>query len=234
MGLSIAYKLGLPAATDRETVMRRVEQLRERARQLPFALVTELMVSNRDEPLGTSGPEGIELEFWYRSWANLTLHASSESQAETLPESIGFVIYPGKECEPAAFGMAWSPPRGEDWNALPDQPFTWCWQSACKTQYASIVSSEHFLSCHTSLVALLDAARELGFDVTVFDEGGYWESRDADRLLAQVETMNQLMAGFAGMLHDEMGDEHSIDAAIFSHPDFERLETKEMAPPPEH
>jgi hypothetical protein len=234
MGLSIAYKLGLPAATDRETVMRRVEQLRERARQLPFALVTELMVSNHDEPLGTSGPEGIELEFWYRSWANLTLHASSESQAETLPESIGFVIYPGKECEPAAFGMAWSPPRGEDWNALPDQPFTWCWQSACKTQYASIVSSEHFLSCHTSLVALLDAARELGYDVTVFDEGGYWESRDADRLLAQVETMNQLMAGFAGMLHDEMGDEHSIDAAIFSHPDFERLETKAMAPPPEH
>ena len=233
MGLSIAYKLGLPAATDRETVTRRVEQLRERARQLPFALVTEMMVSKRDEPLGESGPEGIELEFWYRSWANLTLHASSESQGETLPESIGFVIYPGKECEPAAFGMAWSPPRGEDWNALPDQPFTWCWQSACKTQYASIVSSEHFLSCHTSLVTLLDSAHELGFDVTVFDEGGYWESRDADRLLAKVETMNQLMAGFAGMLHDEMGDEHSIDAAIFSHPDFERLETRAMSPPPE-
>jgi len=228
MGLSIAYRLGLPAATERDTVVRRVEQLRDRALQLPFTLVTDLMASSVGESLGRPAAHGVELEFWYRSWANLTLHSTSDGGDDSLPESIGFVVYPGNECEPAAFGLAWSPPRDEQWSGIPDAPFTWCWQSVCKTQYASKVSVEHFVTCHSALVALLDAARELGFDVEVHDEGGYWESRDPNRLLAEVGKMNEIVAGLAGALHDAIGDEHRIDAAIFSHPDFERLETRAM------
>jgi hypothetical protein len=87
------------------------------------------------------------------------------------------------------------------------------------------------LRCHRSLVALLDAAHTLGFQVTVRDETGYWESRDADQLLGAVTHMNQLIAGFAGTVTDavrDMGiDSRGISAQIFKHPDFERLEMAE-------
>jgi hypothetical protein len=73
---------------------------------------------------------------------------------------------------------------------------------------------------------------ELGFDVQVVDEGGYWESRDADLLLASVDHMNQLVAGIAGTLYDRLGPDHPVDAPIFAHPDFERLETRIISPPP--
>ena len=36
--------------------------------------------------------------------------------------------------------------------------------------------------------------------------------------------MNRIMAHFAGALHDAISPEHSVQAAIFEHPDFEHLE----------
>jgi hypothetical protein len=232
MGLSIAYQLNLPAATPRAVVEERLVQLQECARRLPFALVTDFMETRAGDTLGPA-PQPLELEFWFRSWAALTFDPDpGDGGGDELPDSIGFLVMPGNECEPLAIGMAWAPARDDDWTALPDQPYCWSWQSVCKTQYASMVSPDHFVQCHTSVVALLDAAAGLGFQVRVADEGGYWESRDPDRLLAEVETMNRLIAAFAGGLHDAIGAEHPIDAPIFAHPDFERLETKGMPPPP--
>ena len=230
MGLSIAYQLNLPAATPRSVVEERVRQLRERATQLPFLLVTDMMETRAGDTLGPA-PEPLELEFFFRSWAAITFCSDPECGAgDELPDAIGFFAIPGKECEPVAIGMAWAPARDEDWNPLPDEPYCWSWQSACKTQYASMVSPEHFVQCHSAVIALLDAAAALGFQVRVLDEGGYWESRDADRLLGEVERMNRVIATLAGGLHDAIGAEHPIDAPIFSHPDFERLETKGMPP----
>lgn len=233
MGLSIAYRLALPAGTDRETVVSRMERLRERARHLPLALVTEMMATSSGESLGAPGVKGVvELEFWYRSWANLTLHSTTERGDDTLPESIGFVVYPGSDCEPAAFGLAWAPPLDEQWSCMPDEPYTWSWQSVCKTQYASNVSPEHFLACHSAIISLLDAARDLGFEVAVFDEAEFWETRDPGTLLSKVETMNELVAGLAGALDDALGDDHAVVAPIFSHPDLGRLGVGVVRPAP--
>lgn len=230
MGLSIAYQLSLPAETPRTAVVQRVQQLRARAVQMGFPLVTHLFEATPNSALGRA-PRPLEVEWVFQSWAALTLCCDPEEDSfNTVPDAVGFAIAIGDECEPAVFGMAWAPARGADGNQLDDQPFCWSWSSVCKTQYASLVSTEHFVHCHTSLIALLDAAAELGFSVHVFDEGGYWESRDADRLLAVLENMNRLIATFAGALHDAIGDEHPIQAPIFSHPDFERLETKGMPP----
>jgi len=230
MGLSIAYQLNLPAATTREVVEERLHQLQECARRLPFTLVTDMMQTRAGETLGPA-PRPLELEFFFRSWAAITLDSDPEAGgSDELPDAVGFFVIPGKECEPVALGMAWAPARDDDWSPLTDQPYCWSWQSVCKTQYASMVSADHFVRCHTSIVALLDAAVGLGFQVRVADEGGYWESRDTDRLLAEVEKMNRLIATLAGGLHDAIGAEHAIEAPIFGHPDFERLETKGMPP----
>lgn len=72
----------------------------------------------------------------------------------------------------------------DDWNC-------WYWQSFCKTQYASAASEEHFLSCHRMVVSLLDEAKRIGFEVAVHCEGSYWDTRDAEQLLAEVRPANR-------------------------------------------
>lgn len=228
MGLTINYRLRLPAATSPADVTERVEQLRSAAARLAFEKVGGLVTLRAGQLLGDMDPPD-PLEFPFRLWAS---YASDQDDPETggfsdiLPDAIGFTVLPGAECEPAPFGVAWGPPRDDDWNVLRALPWTWQFSACCKTQYASIVSAEHFVRCHTSIVALLDAAAELGFGVTVYDEGGFWDSRDTDTLLTHVEHMNRVVAALGGVIHDALGTEHRIEAPIFGHPDFERLETR--------
>jgi hypothetical protein len=80
---------------------------------------------------------------------------------------------------------------------------------------------QHFLDCHLRMVDMMEYAIQSGIDVTVWDEGQYWETRDRNVLLAELEKMNRLIAGIAGRVHDSS---LSIEAPIFEHPDFERLE----------
>ena len=89
-----------------------------------------------------------------------------------------------------------------------------------------MVSDEHLIHCHTTLVALLEEAIRLGFDVTVRDEAQYWETRDTARLLAEVREMNRVVAGIAGALYDAVGENAHTAGAIFEHPEFEVLETR--------
>ena len=88
------------------------------------------------------------------------------------------------------------------------------------------MSDEHLIHCHTTLVALLDEAIQLGFEVTVRDETHYWETRDADRLVAEVREMNRIVARIAGAMHDAVGEEARTEGAIFQHPWFEELESE--------
>src|SRR5262249_28971131 len=110
----------------------------------------------------------------------------------------------------------------------------WYWWCACKTQYASVVSDEHFVKVHTGLVAMLDAAIELGFVVDVIDEGGYWESRSKEVLVASVTRMNQLIARLGGTLSDALGNAKKHEALILHRRRCERLGRgkKPTSPPP--
>ena len=123
------------------------------------------------------------------------------ARTDLLPDAVGFAVKPGDYCEAATFGLAWAPPKDEDGNRLHDEPYIWHWHTVCKTQYASVISDEHLIRCHTSLVALLDRAPALGLGVTVRDETHYWETRDTGRLLAEVREMNRIVARFAGACH---------------------------------
>jgi hypothetical protein len=129
---------------------------------------------------------------------------------------VGFAIWPGRESEAAIIGFIrrLDMARGVD---------DWFWYCACKTQYASLVSEQHLVTVHTALISVLDHAIELGVEVDVQDETGYWETRDVAVLIDSVRNMNALIARFAGALSDAI-EPAKVEAPIFEHPDFEHLE----------
>src|SRR5205085_10576436 len=88
----------------------------------------------------------------------------------------------------------------------------WSWWCSCKTQYACNTSEEHFVTVHTSLIAMLDAARDAGLELDVHDEGDYWETRSRGKLLGHVRQMNHLVARLTGALSDAIGDDHEVKA----------------------
>ena len=239
MGLTIHYQLRAPAAEPESVVFERICALRARAKQLPFAAVSDVVQFSETELVLAWPMEGLafrrledvvdvaarsERRDLYRR------HVGAPEDAWPLPDvpdvfpvrAVGFAIAPGPGAEPAAFGLATMRPAGTT---------DWSWHWWCKTQYASNHGEENFLRCHGSLVALLDAASALGFSVEVHDDTGYWESRDTTELLARVAEMNRIIAQFAGAFVDGAraagADSRQIQGAIFTHPDFERLESQE-------
>ena len=243
MGLHLCYELALDPATPESTVIAQIAALREQALALPFEAVTDvvrLTEGDLAEPNPLHGLAFMQLEDVVQHsavWAREQLHCRqigiSEDDCYTREEevpasvrtlAIGFAVAPGRGCEPAAFGLT-SIRYGEDAQSH------WWWHQCCKTQYASVVSDEHLLRCHGSLVAILDAAERAGFEVVVRDETGYWESREPGQLFDAVARMNQVVALFAGRLTDAVreagADSRQVRGSIFEHPDFERLEMPE-------
>jgi hypothetical protein len=94
-----------------------------------------------------------------------------------------FPVWPGKGCEPAAFGCCKLP-------AVKD----WRWSYSCCTQPASRPAHgglENFLRCHLAVIGLLDAITQAGLaEVKVKDDGGYWERRDPNKLAEAVQAWN--------------------------------------------
>jgi hypothetical protein len=133
--------------------------------------------------------------------------------------AIGFVVAPGQRCEPAPIGFL----KRRDPEADREE---WFWYTSCKTQYASVVSEKHLITCHSALVSVLDRAIEIGVDVVVRDETGYWESRETSVLVESVREMNRIVAAFAGAMRDALPSMR-VGGAIFQHPRFEWVEMGE-------
>jgi hypothetical protein len=233
MGLHLCYELALPRETAATAVAQRLRLLHEAAARLPFANVSSLVQVTDGEALGDVNLFDCSLEDFFRLSARARLDPKDEhtgKRADRLPDGVGFAVHPGQYCEGATFGLAWVPPEDEDGNRLSGEPYVWHWHFCCKTQYASVVSDEHLIHCHTTLVALLEEATRLGFDVTVRDETHYWETRDTNVLLAEVREMNRIVARIAGAMHDAVPEGVRTEGAIFKHPEFEVLETRPARP----
>jgi hypothetical protein len=238
MGLTVHYEFRAAASAASE-VIERLSALRRRAVELPFDAVSELVRFGETDLTGPWPMRGLAFP---RLEDVVDVAARSERQDIYCRHTgisgddrwrvdvplrfpvlaVGFSVAPGPGSEPAAFGLATMRPPGTT---------GWSWHSFCKTQYASNHGEDNFLRCHQSVVAVLDAARELDFDVVVHDEGGYWESRDARALLMRVGDMNRIVARFAGAFVDHVrdagADSRQVQGEIFQHPDFERLESDE-------
>jgi hypothetical protein len=213
MGLHLNYELRLPGSATSQQVTATVERLRAFALEIPFERVSEIYQAGPggDFPLG----EGL------RTAASIIAEVFTDDTPPLISDihtARGFSVLPGDGCETASFAfMKRAAQGGSDGE--------WFWHSSCKTQYASVISDRHLVACHTGLVKLLDYAIQIGVSVVVRDEAHYWETRDEQRLIAEVHAMNQIVAAFAGKLSDLGGlPDGRLCAPIFRHPRFERLE----------
>lgn len=145
-------------------------------------------------------------------------------------EAVYFTVYLGDGCETCSFGLVRYPEtvtyqgRKIDVNCP-----GWVWRDFCKTQYASnpqYGGVQNFLRCHLGLIAILDMAQKFGFEMEVYDEGGYWENRSVEKLLRELADYNQLVAAIAGKIKDQIDKNTTLIASIFDYPNFEHLEAK--------
>jgi hypothetical protein len=248
VGLHLCYELTLPAAAEEEEVAALVARLRERVRRLPFDGVSDLVrltgatLAERPRLRGLAFRRLEDVAHINATFAREELYARCMGipddarfvqlghdiicHAPEIPLNMpavayGFAIAVGEGSEPASLGALRIHPNGCERSA-------WWWHCCCKTQYASVHGDDNLLRCHGALVAALEAAQAVGFELRVRDETGYWESRDSEQLTRNVRDMNRLVASFAGRLTDAVraagADSRGIQGEIFKHPDFERLE----------
>jgi hypothetical protein len=241
----LCYELHLPCESTDADAEALVAALRDCALGLPFDAVSTVVRLDEHTMSGPSPIRGLtydgleDVAHHSALWARHELYRrrmgipdeDEYTRVDTPPDlpvlAYGFAVAPGRGSEPASFGLS---------RLTDGQPSQWWWHRCCKTQYASNLGDEHLLRCHGSLVSLLDAAIELGFEVVVRDETGFWESRDPRTLIDAVAEMNRIVARFAGTFVDAVrdagGDSRQVGGAIFEHPEFERLESPARDRPP--
>jgi hypothetical protein len=230
MGLTIHYEL--QAATRSPKIARQfVVQLRQKALDLPFKEVGEVIDLGREEI------ETLDRENPFR-WLMIQAEGSVEQgdfhyRVKPL-RVIAFSAQPGDGSEEANFGLAVFPKTievddGSRWPHRKKRIRTglgdWSWGSFCKTQYASNPAYggvENFLRCHLAVVKLLDHAAHLGILKEVKDEGDFWQKRDVKALAQEVGEWNTMIAGWAGRLKDAFGE--GVESEIAKFPNFEHLE----------
>lgn len=225
VGLTIHYSLS-PDAASPEDARRQVEALRQRALDLPFAQVGDLLEFRGEacDP-GSHDHPGHR---WLLVQAVRSVWPGEEHHEVGPDHVIAFTADPGTGSETANFGLCRYPQAIESrGRRLPTGLPPWSWESFCKTQYASNPDCggvENFLRCHLSVVGLLDHAAKLGLLGDVTDESGFFEQRDVEGLAAEVVRWNRGIAAFTGRWKDLFGD--GFAAEITQFPNFERLEAE--------
>ena len=149
----------------------------------------------------------------------------------------GFTVEIGPDCEPLALGLFKYPQwvcsdETGGWTALTEMGKDWQFRGHCKTQYASLHGWENFRRCHCGVIEILAALSSLYVNVEISDDGDYWPSRSRGALAGlrrEVEGMNRVIAAAAGAMKDAFEDDGGVEAPIFAHPQFERLEVEGVA-----
>jgi len=100
------------------------------------------------------------------------------------------------------------------------------WEGFCKTHYAVNHGLANFLRAHLLVCDMMDAAKNIGLEVDVQDEGEYYNDpkRDVDRLAKEIGGQAAMVSAFAGALKDAVGGEMSVVSPAFNHPNYEKLE----------
>jgi hypothetical protein len=210
MGLHLCFDLAAPGEIDAGGV---VDDLRRFASALPFAGVSRLLGS-------ADGDHHLPGSSWL-----LPLDAAGQPRARDEAESggplwsalpvepiewWGFSVDPGSRTETATFGLARHPSMvtldGREVETMVGSG--WRWQGCCKTQYASTVSWEHFMTVHGSLVSVLDRAAAAGILSEVRDETGFWSDRDWRVAAQETERMNLVVRLIADRIEEALRDEH--------------------------
>lgn len=247
MGLTINYKFDLPGTLPVDEIRKQLNIFRQRCMDLPFENVSDmaeftgedcdfekhrhnndvcwlLINANHHYPFKLVGgkpvyTEGSEADHWMN----------------VIPTHIiAFSTLVGEGCESAEFGLCRLPQfvtitiDGIRYRRPMPEADKWTWHSFCKTQYASdprCGGAQNFLKCHFTVIKALDIAKEVGFDVTVNDEGDYWKTRDHVLLLKNVGAYNEMIAGLAGQIEAAAkAAGMTVEAPIKNYTNFEHLE----------
>ena len=258
MGLTIHYSLNLPKQTSEKAVKAKLEALRQKCLDLPFKEVGSMVDLNagqldalyekKDDPLRWFAIQcGKYADYHYDLEGNLVAgdaKGGTYSRGFNPLRVLGFSTWPGEGCEQANLGLCLypktieipaQPERGLQGGTVktPSSLRSWAWRSFCKTEYANepeCGGMPNFFRCHLTVVAMLDAAKELGFKVEVTDEGEFWEKRDVKALAAEVGSWDKMIASFAGALKDASGG-GGVASAMDGRSDFERLEAAGVSDP---
>jgi hypothetical protein len=226
MGLTIHYTLSLPRNV-RVPAHRLVARLHAKAEKYCHA--------ENGVRVFEPTTDAAELDRW--ACAFLTFPDPDDPEtvhAVSIPPIEGgiFPVSIGQDCEPLWLGLCRYPATVQhDGRAMPTvQNAGWRFSGRCKTQYASVHGWEHFRRCHTTVIALVRCAVDLGIRVRIIDEGDWWPHRSDSALQRLLEKNNQLVAALGGALKDQSSaDGPRVVAPIFAHPNFERLEAEGIA-----
>lgn len=229
MGLTIHYKLQVPATTDEAGAKALVAKMR--------AAALAMKQVGRVEAVGAISSSSAQL-VWLSEWIMVPVPGEpNTTRGIEVPAQAGFVfnLTLGEDSEPLRLGLCRYPTRVKD-AATGRMRLVrrkgWRLAAFCKTQYASLHGWENFRRCHIAAVELLAGMSALGLEVEITDEGGYWPGWDEAELRRTVERMNGIVAAFAGAMKDATEEEPSgepVQSPIFDHPHFERLEAEGMA-----
>ena len=224
MGVTIHYTLSAPAALKPVEALGLVEQMR--------AVALDMKRRRRVKSVGDIASDTAHALYEGRQFPNVRSGWNGKEYSPEVRPTRGafFEVDVGKDCEPFLIGLFKYPARVtscETDNNECQTKMGWGWQyhRHCKTQYASLHGWTHFRRCHVAVVDFLIALRALGIAVKISDEGHYWPGRSVRALRENVGMMNRVIAAAAGAMKDAF-DDGSIQAAIFAHPQFERLEAE--------
>ena len=205
MGLTINYTITTPTS---KQAVEGLEKLRQACLDLPFEEVGK--VERKDITQA-------DLDYWNElQWGSMFPNNSRENlqkrnelieargftiweliKADNEPtEIVSLVLYPGEGCEECAITF-----RKVDGHYEA--------QEFCKTQYAA-----HFVRCHTLVVAMLDIAKSIGFEVDVRDEGQFYETRDLCVLAQNLGEYNSLVESIGGQLRAAGWENDQIVCAL--------------------
>lgn len=233
MGLTINWNWqGPPSKDEAQTV---IERLRQRALDLPFESVSEIVHFEGDDARFDRGSQDDEFQWLKIQARQIIWNEGVTTTRNCMPtEIIGFQILVAPGSEPMEVILANYPKtiqitdeRTGKVKRLRTERQGWSGRGSCKTQYASDPQCggiANFLRAHLSVCRMLEHAKDVGLIVEVSDEGGFFENRDIPALVKTIGEWNQLIAGFVGALTDAVGQ--SVEAPIRSFPNFEHLEAK--------
>lgn len=233
MGLTIHWAFqGPKTKTDAQAI---IEKMRQRAMDLPFESVGEILHFKGKDAQFDHDPPDSEYR-WLKIQARETISTKDGRIGWDCPaqEIIGFQINVAPGSEWMEIFLATYPrtiqiedERTRKPKRLRTNLSAWLGRGFCKTQYASDARCggvPNFLRAHLSVCRLLDQAKELGILSEVSDEGDFFQNRDIPALVNTIADWNAFIAAGVGAIDELAGSKAA--APIKDFPNYEHLEAQ--------
>lgn len=236
---------------DRAGARKLVEAMREVALKLPFVSVGEIheeewgpqQSRDPERELDPDRPRMTDEEFqaimrrWPGRW--FVQHEGDPDAHMSLIEPVWGCYFTAQlnGCDPVTAGLAEhiDTVKVKREFSVDEVPTNlngkMAWQCKCETLNAmlpQIGGWDNFFKQHTTVLKFLEEVEKLGFELTVWDQGKYWETLNADLLRKELDRSAAITAHTIGHLKDHIGDEPDLarDKPLLTHPHFEQLEAK--------